>query len=167
MDEEFSYDGRLIFEPTTDYAAVAAIVRHPSIWPAVCDDPTEPNGPHLSAAHIPRHSEYLLVRHDVTVDGLFAFVWHGGICAGVHVCLFPGSRGRKSSDPIFQGMLCWVWQNKPWCNRLVAEIPVCNRLAIAYAKRNGMTEYGRNPEAWLKHGKKWDMLCVGISRPAA
>jgi RimJ/RimL family protein N-acetyltransferase len=146
------------FEVTTDYPLIHQIITDPSVFDWVVDDAG------AESLHFPLYPTYLLVKESGKPVGFWVFVSKGAICAECHVCLLPEARGKQRSDPIFQGMLSWLWANTR-IERLIGEIPVHNRRAMEYVRRNGMKAYGSNPGAWLKNGQRWDMLCVGLTRP--
>jgi len=144
-----------------DDAELWALITHPKIRDAVsCDDVAVdiPGGP---PAPQPR---WRLIYQGSTLVGFWAFTYRNPVCWEAHVALLPQMRGRKLSDSVFRSMLAWLWKETK-VERLVAEIPCYNRLAIAYARRNGMTMYGRNVQCWKKNGKLWDCVLMGISRP--
>ena len=105
----------------------------------------------------------LLSRRGETPVAIWAFTERNQICAEGHVVMLPAVR-HADRDLIFRMMLDWVWFHTP-CERLICEIPAYNWLAVQRVKRQGFTEFGRNPNAWLKHGKRWDLVCLGISKP--
>lgn len=56
----------------------------------------------------------------------------------------------------------WVWEHIP-CRRIIVNVPACNRLALAYMKRIGFEEFGINQASFLKNGRIYDQICLGIS----
>jgi hypothetical protein len=143
---------------TTDWALVKLIVTNPALWSSVAPDGRKPQRykPNRKAC-------YLLVEDDGKAVGLWTFIDHDADSIEAHCCLLPAAWGRANSDAIFQAMLAVVWPQTV-AARMVAQIPECNRLALAYAKRNGMVEYRRITGRWLKRGKRWDLICLEIKR---
>jgi hypothetical protein len=43
-------------------------------------------------------------------------------------------------------------------------VPANNRLALSFAKSCGMTEYGLNPQSFLKDGQLYDQVLLGVSK---
>ena len=47
----------------------------------------------------------------------------------------------------------------------MTHVPINNRLALRFALEAQMQIYGVNQKSWLKAGKLWDQICLGISAP--
>jgi RimJ/RimL family protein N-acetyltransferase len=151
----------ITFERTTDWSTVKAIVTHPKIYQAVSDD-----GSPAPEQWEPIQNEvawYVLVKDDAEVLGLWAFYRESVACWQVHTCLLPSAWGEKARDAV-RALVPWVWANIP-CLRVVTEVPEYNRRALRFAQIAGMTQYGLNPKAYMKGGKLYDIIELGISRP--
>ncbi len=151
----------LIFERTQDYDLIRGIMAHPRIYPHISDDGCPPATEFRPIEH--PGVWYVLVRHQGELLGLFVFTPQGAACWEVHTCLLPHAWGRLARLAAAM-MARWIWEHTP-CRRIVTTVPVYNRLALRFAEEAGMTEYGRNPKAWLKHGKLYDTILLGMSRP--
>lgn len=167
----------LLFERTHDYALLRAIATHPRVWEALADDAT----PSRDEWHPTEHEAYcyVLVRgpkrqiEDASttgplgqdgdeVLGFFLLVPQNAVCWEIHTCLLPCAWGAKARDAA-AGIVRWLWAHTN-AQRLVTNVPASNRLALRFALRAGMTEYGRNPNSYLKRGQLEDQILLGLSR---
>lgn len=151
----------MTFERSEDAALIRAVVTHPAVWPHVSDD----YAPQASAWTPAMHPSlwYVVVREGEDTLGLWMFEARGA-CWEVHTCLLPiawGDRGKRAA----REMAAWLWKNTT-CRRLITNVPAYNRLALRFAQRAGMTEFGRNERSFLKHGELHDQILLGLSRPA-
>lgn len=144
-------DWKLIWELATD----------PSIFPHISDDfTTEPR------KWVPPQNEQMicLVAWDgdnPTGFGIFAPTnW---VCYTAHVGFLPRSYGAKSIAG-FKEMLRWMWEHTK-AVRIVGEIAIENRRAIAFVRRAGFVAYGINSKSILRGGILRDQVALGISRP--
>ena len=142
---------------------VAPLFLNPSIWPYVTDDENRPEQLQGDAS-LPPNMIYLLAMDGEKAAGMFAFTRRNAATCEMHAALLPRARGRKQgSDELFQLALKWLWENTKF-HRIFAGIPAYNRLAIAYAKRNGMQHFATEPSSWLKDGKLHNTELFGINR---
>jgi len=150
-----------MIEPTRDWELVKRIVTDKSVYPRVSDDksPCAECWMPLEGLH------YLLVKNGVDILGLFVLSQENGICYKVHTCLLPHSYGQKATIASRE-LIEWVFKNLD-CRRLVTEVPEYNRLALKFAERAGMKQYGYNPASYLKDGKLQGMTLLGISKEEA
>jgi RimJ/RimL family protein N-acetyltransferase len=137
------------------------VLLDPTVWPYVSDDTELPDN--LADLPVPAGWIYLNVIDQGGSVGFFAFARRNAATWDLHYALLPAARGARKSDAIFQAALRWLWANTK-CQRLMGEIPVYNRVAIAYAKRNGMIPIGINSRSWLKNGQLHDTELFGLSR---
>jgi hypothetical protein len=154
----------MTIERWTDYEAIAAILRQPEQALSMGDDESTPILASIAPQTLANHL-FVLVRVAGAPGALWGLAKRNAVLWEAHVCILPALRKPAARDRAFQIMLDWVWNNLP-CERLISEIPACNWQAIRYARRNGAAEFGRNPKAWLKGGKLWDLVCMGIGKPA-
>ncbi len=152
----------MTFEPSRDWELIKDIVTHPKIYSFVSDDfspaPEMWQPIQQDAAH------YIIVRDGDELLGMWAFYEHCTIVWDVHTCLLPlawGERGRRAAKEMAE----WVWNNTR-CIRLITEVPQPNRLALRFARAAGMTEYGFNPDSYMKNGRLYGMYLLGISKGA-
>lgn len=151
----------MIFERTRDYARIRAIATHEKLWPHVSDDfsgPREEWRPVEDEALC-----YVLAREGEETLGFFLLVPQNGVCWDIHTCLLPEAWGARAREAA-RGIVAWTFAETP-CQRLVTSVPGHNRLALRFAQRAGMTEYGRNPKSYLKGGILQDQILLGLSRP--
>jgi hypothetical protein len=149
------------FRRTTDYELVRQILTaNARSYDAMCEDGS------------PRREEFRPIEHPAiwyvvagsdagVVYGLFMFVPQNAICYEVHNCFLPRAWGRQALEA-GRGASGWMFANSP-CRRIVGATPAYLRLALAFAKRSGMVEYGINPKAFLKNGVLHDLILTGIS----
>jgi RimJ/RimL family protein N-acetyltransferase len=135
------------------------VLIHPQVYPHISDDGSPP-----AAEFQPLQSEavwYIVVRDGDEILGLWALHPHNSICWEIHTCLLPnawGGRGLKAAHLLPE----WIWNHTP-CRRLMGNVPSNNRLALRFAREAGMTEFGVNPASFLKNGRIYDQICLGIS----
>lgn len=146
-------------ERSRDYALLMRIATEPTIYRLTSDDCS----PLPQAWRIPEREDciYLLARIDQQLLGFVAFYPVNGVSYEAHLCFL--SRGPVN-QLAFAKMLGWIW-GATKAQRLIGAVPSYNRLAIAFAEKAGFSAYGVNPKAWLKSGKLYSMICLGISRP--
>lgn len=154
----------MTFERTYNTSIIRQIMTDPCLWNKVNDDFAGP-----SSDFQPRMDEsiwYVLVKEgDEQIMGLFIFYPQNAICWEVHARMLPESWGPVAAQAV-KGVFEWFWQNT-FAVRLVTSILADNMLALNYAKKAGMTEYGRNPASFQKWGELIDQVLMGISRKAA
>ena len=150
-------------EVSDDYPQIDAIIRTPKIYRAICDD----YSPAPEDYRCPRHPAitYLFVRDG---NGMLMGMWMAIPLSmtRTEVHFFPlphcwGSRAREATRTFFD----WLWKIRPETNRLVANIPGSNRLALVFARSVGMSQYGLDPAAFRKGGVLYDLVCMGLTRP--
>jgi RimJ/RimL family protein N-acetyltransferase len=148
-------------ERSTDYALIRGIMTHPAIYQHLTDDASP-------AAEDFRPIEndglwYLVAWEGNELLGLWMLVPHNAVCWEIHTALLPDAWGTQARRAAVV-MLDWVWRNTP-CRRIVTNVPADNRLAFHFALEAGMEPYGTNEASFLKNGRLFDQICLGISRP--
>lgn len=149
-----------MIERTRDWELIRRIVTDKSIYPKISDD----KSPCVDCWK-PDQSEamhYLLATRGIDILGLFAVAPENGVCYKVHTCLLPHSYGEKATVAAKE-LISWVFTNLD-CWRLITEVPDYNKLALRFAERAGMTQFGYNPASYLKDGKLYGMTLLGISK---
>jgi len=156
------------FERSFDYNLIREIITHPKIWPHVSDDGSPPPDQYRPIEN--EQVWYVIVR-DIYPDagsqeilGCWIFHPHNSICWEIHTCLLPnawGERAHRAGRMVVE----WIWEHTA-CRRIITTVPSCNRLALHFALKAGLKSYGVNEASWLKDGKVWDQVCLGISPPA-
>lgn len=159
----------MTFERTRDYDLIRRIMAHPQVYPHITDDGCPP----VEEFHPVESPEiwYVIVRSDSgprslafgNAIGMWVFFPQNHVCWEVHTCLLPVGRGETGRAAARQ-MAAWIWSNTP-CRRIITNVPVFNRLALAFAKRAGMVEFGRNERSFLKGGELHDQIMLGLSKP--
>jgi hypothetical protein len=151
----------MTFERTTDWALVREILTDPAVYPHISDD----GSPAREDFQVVEHPSflYVLVKDAGAVLGLWLFVPQSVACYEVHTCLLPRARGDRAKEAARQ-MADWLWANTP-CQKLITSVPAYNRLALHFAKRAGMTQFGTNTRSYLKHGELHDQILLGLERP--
>lgn len=150
-------------ERTRDFKLLKRLATDPAIFPWIHDD-------YFRDPRIwqPPQAEFivnLVAIDDAGAFGFVIFMPRTLSCYDAHLGFLPRSYGAKALAA-FKEMLDWVWQNTT-AARLVGEIPVENRRAIAFSERAGFERYGFNPASTLRGGILRDQVCLGISKPKA
>lgn len=152
------------FTRTRDFDLVRAVLTHPSQTRMSADDATE------VASWRPNEDDriyYIEVRdgslgQSPGLLGIVSLIPENAVCYQVHVSLLPYGWGLRTRLAL-GGAIAWAFRETP-ARRLVASIPVDNRLAIALGEDCGMREYGRNPGSFLRDGELHDQVLIGISK---
>lgn len=146
---------------STDYDLIRSVITHPAIWDAVSDDftpPVEEWNPVRS------DSVWFVTVHDGDeLLGLWMLVWHSQIMIECHTCLLP-TCGYGRARAAARQMTAWVFRETP-CRRVITCIPRYNRAARKFARAAGMMPVGIEEACYLKHGKYYDIMRFGMSRP--
>lgn len=148
------------FERTRDAALIKAILTHPRIWGRVIDDYTPPAEEWQPELH---EQVWYVTAHDGDeLLGLFEVYPLNHVCWESHVAFLPAAWGERARTATIEAM-CWLMA-RTRCRRMVATIPVDNRLAIRFAQACGLKQYGRNPRSVRIGGELVDQLMFGISQ---
>ena len=153
----------MTFERTYNLSVIQQIMTHPAIWPHTTDD--FDGDPESFQPRMDPLIHYVLVKDHETILGLFVLYPQNRVCWEIHVRLLPEAWGETAAEAA-RGIIEWCWRETP-AQRLVTHIIADNKLALRYARRAGMQEYGRNPQSWQKRGRLVDQVLMGISREAA
>jgi RimJ/RimL family protein N-acetyltransferase len=139
---------------------VKKLAIDPSIFPYVSDDFT------TAEQWTPSVDELvvnLVARDTGGYFGFGIFLPRYWSCYDAHFGFLPRSYGYDALGAL-RRMFDWIWINTK-AARIVGEICVENRRAIAFVKRAGCLEYGINVKSRLRGGILRDQVCFGISRP--
>jgi RimJ/RimL family protein N-acetyltransferase len=148
----------LIFERTHDLALVRQILTDPVVWPHVGDDFAPPRE-EWTPNDDPR-IWYVLAIEGALPVGLFTFLPRSTVLWEVHVAF---SRERRSRGVnIAAGALAWMFENST-AERIIAEIPECNRLAVRLADK-AMRRFAVNEKSFKKGGALRDLVLFGLSK---
>jgi len=151
------------------FPMVRSILTNPGIYPYMGDD----FAPTPSDFKVNDHPSirYVLVwgygdRNGRRLFGMFCFYPENEICWWAHVALFRGTP-RSLTLQAGREVAEWVW-NDTACKRLIASVPACNRAAVRYGtdpRGMSLLPFGINEKSFQKHGKLWDQVLMGRSRP--
>jgi RimJ/RimL family protein N-acetyltransferase len=150
----------LRFSPTRDFELIRRVLTHEKIWDHISDDGA-PAVEEFQPADHPAFT-YLEVRDGEELLGLFLLVRENAACMEVHTCLLPAAWGPRAREAA-RGLIDWVFTHTD-CRRLITSVPAYNRLALRFAERAGMTKYGENPDSFLKRGRLYSQVLLGISK---
>src|ERR1017187_4579972 len=149
---------QITFERTEDAKLVKHILTLPDIWPHVGDDfagTREEFVPNMDA-----RIWYVLVFDGNRLVGMACFVPRSEIRWEVHLSLFRVHRPK--GDDILRGAFAWLFEHTS-AQRIIAEIPACNRLAVKLAERT-MSPMGTDEKAFMKRGILQDSKLFGIGK---
>lgn len=141
-----------------DTDVLKSIFTHPSIWPHISDDYCD------IKTYEPAINDlvyYLVPTIQGVSCGVFMFVPQNTIMYEVHSCLLPEYRGKDSHE-LAKDALLWM-VNNTMCRKVITHVPENNRLALAFAKRAGMTLEGINRKSYQKAGEILDQFILGIT----
>lgn len=149
-------------EETRDFKLIYEIMSCDAIYPYITEDGS-PDCLDYEPPDTPAMRYVMIYDDDGSELGLFVLVTQNMAMAEVHTCLLPRAYGSKA---VKAGKLMekWVWDATKF-HRLVTLVPAYNRVALAFAKRCGMVQYGLNPKSYMKKGVLWDSILLGLSRP--
>ena len=105
---------------------------------------------------------YLIASEDGLHLGLFVITRINTVMGQVHNVLSRKAWGPKGVE-VVRGGVRWMFEHSPF-RRLIGETPADLPRAVAFAKRCGFVEYGRNPQAVQRGGKLVDLVLMGISK---
>lgn len=130
-----------------------------SVWKDIADDFTEDQT--LFFPDMSEKNYWLTAYHDEQELGVFLGRPISSIQYEVHIVLLPEAKGLSAQAA--RHAVKWMFDNTP-CERLIGCIPVYNKLAIRVAHDSGFTDFGINEKSFMKNGKLWDQVFLGISR---
>lgn len=157
----------MTFRLTRDYELVRSVLTHPSQYRMASEDATP-------VATCWRPNEHELIWYVAAEDAtacpafrelfaIFTLIPQNAVCFEIHAAFLPRAWGIHTR-PALRGVIAWMWTNSP-AKRIVASIPVYNRLAIKLARDAGMEQYGLNPASFQRGGALHDQHLTGISCP--
>ena len=142
-----------------DLELIRSTFTTPHVWDAMSDDGFIK--PEEFVPQFRKNTWYLGAWDDSEYLGMFIIYTLNAILCDVHVALLKncgGIRALKAGRMAFE----WCFENTPF-RRFTSANPTCNRLGLRYAKLLGFKEFGLNPGAWLKNGKVYDIILLGVS----
>ncbi len=140
-----------------DLERVHGIVRHPDVYPELCDDGCPPAeladfGPLLANGA----SYFLMPGEGILFMGLMVnhATWE------VHTAVVPERRGKWAVEGA-RDAANWMFEHTP-CRKLITRVPSFNRKALAFALMVGMKREGVDRKSFLKSGTLYDQEFLGI-----
>ena len=149
-------------ERTKDFDLVKMVLTHPDIYRHLSDDGSPPR--EMYRPLVDDSIIYLAVYagEPSLLMGVFSFVPSNRATTEVHTSLLPHAWGTESRKACAEAIQ-WVWENTHFL-RIITSVPDYNALALKLAKDAGLIEYGRNPKSYLKNGKLFDQILLGVSK---
>lgn len=153
----------MTFARTRDFTLVKSVLTHPTQARMSADDATD------LANWAPNEDErviYLAVTDETDcvalrdLIGIITLIPQNAVCFEIHAALLPCAWGLRTRLAL-TGAISWAFRETP-ARRIVGSIPEYNKLAIRLARDCGMRAYGRNRASWLRGGKLWDQILLGI-----
>ncbi|MDE1868048.1 MAG: GNAT family N-acetyltransferase [Thaumarchaeota archaeon] len=132
---------------------------HASVWKEIADDFSVNQT--LFFPDMSDRNYWLTAHHDGEELGVFLGRKLNPIHYEAHIILLPSARGLASKAA--RHAVRWMFDNTQ-CERLIGCIPVYNKLAINVAHNAGFEDFGINKNSFMKNGKLWDQVFLGISR---
>lgn len=151
---------RFSFERTHDIDLIRRIATDPHVWSGISDDFS--GDPEKWIPPDPKVGWYMVAREKNELLGLWMFVPHSHVCWEVHTCLLPIAYGSTATAAA-AAMAEWIFRHTT-CERIVTNVPEYNRIALRFAERCGLTQYGFNPQSYRKDGRLWGQYLLGMSK---
>ena len=145
---------------TSDMGLIREIMTSSEVYPYITDD-----GSPLKEDFDPIDNDsiyYLLVMGEGLLYGLYMLHPHNSVTYEIHTCLLRTCRGKKA-DKAAKEVLKWIFSYTP-CLKVVTHVPESNKPALKYAQRAGLIIEGVNRESFLKGGKLYNQVLLGITR---
>ena len=149
------------FERTREGALIRRVLTHPSIYPHITDDSAP-----TPEQYVPNENDdiwYVTAKDADELLGIFILVPQNCATYEIHTCLLPCAWGARAAVAAL-GITPWFFAQIDRCHRIVTNVPANNRLALRFARKAGMTQYGLNPLSFLKAGVLHDQHLLGLSR---
>ena len=150
----------MIIERTFNTDIVREIIIHPKLYP-YCSEDGSPKPEDFK----PQENDqifYLLPIIDAPI-GVIIFTHQNAIMSAVHICILPKWWGFAKIASI--SALWWIFENTDY-TKIIGTIPEYNRHARSLGLRIGFEDEGRYRKAFLKNGKEWDLILMGIRKEA-
>ena len=143
-----------------DVALIHSTLTHPLVYPRITDD----GSPAVDNFQVVFGNYGYLGAWDAeTFLGLWMCVRVNAATIEVHTCLLPLAAGSKGLEAA-AACAAWIWANTGF-DRIVTTVPEFNRLALRFAERAGMVQYGENVKSYRKDGQLHNEILLGLSRP--
>jgi RimJ/RimL family protein N-acetyltransferase len=150
-------------EPTRNYGLIRQLgSSHPRVFDAITDDDS-PAREHWTPIEHPA-LVYLLALQGREPVGYWMLHPHASYLWECHTVLLPRVWGQKARTLARLG-LEWLWANTP-ARRVFTVVPEFNQTALRFALDCGFEQYGKQPDAFLKRGRLWPVIYLGVSKEA-
>ncbi|PXX41660.1 GNAT family N-acetyltransferase [Undibacterium pigrum] len=142
---------------THDMKTVKEILSHPAIFPHIHEDGLKEIEPPDS-----EEFHWILISDQEGAAGVYMVHYHNQSCVEMHTCLLPRIWGAKANDSV--KLLSEYLFHQLGVRKVITNVPAYNKLALRFAKTNGMKIEGINRESYLKDGKLIDQIMLGMTR---
>jgi RimJ/RimL family protein N-acetyltransferase len=148
----------MMIERTFDYDIVREIITHPKLYP-FCTEDGAPEPKNFNPVEN-NQIYYLLPIVDEPI-GVIIFSHQNAILLAVHICILPEWWGYAKEAAT--SALWWIFQNTDY-TKITGALPEYNRQVYNLGLRAGFEDEGRHKKAFLKNGKEWDLILMGIRK---
>lgn len=144
----------MIASRTLDYGLVIDILKNEQLFDEISEDGVSTYLPDIINEY------WVQIVSDQTI-GLYRLHQLNGITFQIHAFILPEHRSQsKESGKV---ILEWCLNNLEF-EKLVAEIPFKYQNVVEFTAQMGFIDEGINRKSFLKDGKIWDTLRMGITR---
>ena len=146
-------------ERTFHVGLIYSLMTLPEIWATVAEDGQDP------MQYVPdfQGTCWLVMRVGGEPVALYAFEKVNGITVEIHAQVLPQYRkqysmasGRKAIE--------WIWENAPWCRKIIAWVPELYPNVRDFAVANGFKIEGNSAQSYLKNDTVYDQWLLGLMR---
>jgi len=135
---------------------IKSILCHPEIYDRIAED-----GAPKIEDYQPDLESVICVMDDQKI-GVMLYHWVNGITLECHIQILPDR--RKDANKFCQLALEWVWDNTK-ATKIVAQIPELYPDVVKFAYKNGFQLEGMNEKSYMKNGKIYSQIYLGLIRP--
>lgn len=150
------------FEVLYNQELIKATITHPSIYPYV-GDVTAPAAAEYEPVIADNVIHLGVVDNDGSYCGLYRLEIMGRLNINLHTCILPCAWGQKAAVAAKE-VVKYIFEELPLIQNITTMVPMSNRLALRYAKRAGMVEYGLLPYGWDGSEGPEDLILLHIPR---
>jgi hypothetical protein len=135
---------------------IKGVLCHPEIYDRIAED------------GMPNWEDYepdidgVMCVMDENKIGVMLYHWVNGITLECHIQILP--EYRKEANKFCQLALEWVWDNTK-ATKIVAQIPELYPDVVKFAYKNGFQLEGMNESSYMKNGKIYSQMYLGLIRP--
>ena len=146
----------MIITQTQNIGDIKGILCHPEIYDRIAED------------GMPNWEDYepdidgVMCVMDENKIGVMLYHWVNGITLECHIQILP--EYRKEANKFCQLALQWAWDNTK-ATKIVAQIPELYPDVVKFAYKNGFQLEGMNEKSYMKNGKIYSQMYLGLIRP--